>query len=258
MADIPEGSFTHTLEEIDSATTQVENAKGDAESLTAAITAIAETEATEAAEEWYEYGTLIPDNSDFDDYYNLGTFYVPNNSSAATMDNCPKNADGVKNDGKLIVMQTIAPISDVDYVKQFYITNTDEGRIYSRRKLSSSWSDWVEYVTRPVASSIAFSIGTTISASQSSPFNVNTLQEIGRRYFGPSARANMTNLPSDFPSAIGGEIIVDRIQTSSGYRQTVIPNSNANAGKRWERIAYSGTAPNLNWSAWYRFDGTQV
>ena len=43
MADIPEGSFTHTLEQIDAATTQVENAKGDAESLAAAITAAAES-----------------------------------------------------------------------------------------------------------------------------------------------------------------------------------------------------------------------
>ena len=48
MADIPEGSFTHTLEQIDAATTQVENAKGDAESLAAAITAAAETAASTA------------------------------------------------------------------------------------------------------------------------------------------------------------------------------------------------------------------
>lgn len=207
---------------------------------------------------WFQYGELIPDNSDFDDYYNLGLYYVPNNVSAATMDNCPKNADGVKNGGKLIVMQTIAPISDVDYVKHFYITNTDEGRIYSRRKLSSGWSEWVEYTTTPVVKSAAFSVGVTISSTQSNPFDLNTLQEIGRRYFGPTARGTMLNLPSDFPNYIGGEVIVDRIQTMSGYRQTIVPNSNTNAGKRWERIAYSGTAPNLNWSAWYRFEGTQV
>ena len=48
MADIPEGSFTHTLEQIDAATTQVENAKGDAASLAAAITAAAETAAATA------------------------------------------------------------------------------------------------------------------------------------------------------------------------------------------------------------------
>ena len=48
MADIPEGSFTHTLEQIDAATTQVENAKGDAASLAAAITAAAETAASTA------------------------------------------------------------------------------------------------------------------------------------------------------------------------------------------------------------------
>ena len=49
MADIPEGSFTHTLEDIDEATSQVESTQGEAESLTAAVTAIAETEAAAAA-----------------------------------------------------------------------------------------------------------------------------------------------------------------------------------------------------------------
>ena len=48
MAEVPEGSFTHTLEQIDAATTQVEDAKGNAASLAAAITAAAETAATTA------------------------------------------------------------------------------------------------------------------------------------------------------------------------------------------------------------------
>ena len=48
MADIPEGSFTHTLEQIDAAVTDVTNAIGQAESLSAAITAAAESAATTA------------------------------------------------------------------------------------------------------------------------------------------------------------------------------------------------------------------
>ena len=48
MADSPEGSFTHTLEEIDTGVSEVENAKGDAASLAAAITAAAETAASTA------------------------------------------------------------------------------------------------------------------------------------------------------------------------------------------------------------------
>lgn len=50
MADVPDGSFTHTLEQIDAATTQVEDAKGNAASLAAAITAAAETAASTAIE----------------------------------------------------------------------------------------------------------------------------------------------------------------------------------------------------------------
>lgn len=260
MADVPEGSFSHSLEDIDAAVTQVESTKGEAASLTAAVTAIAETEAAEAAEEWYEHGTLIPDNSDFDDYYHLGTYYVPNNTSAATMSNAPKNADGVKNGGKLIVMQTIAPISDVDYVKQFYITNTDEGRIYSRRKLSSSWSAWVEYTTKPVVSSTVFSMGTAISASESSRYNLNSAYEIGRYYFGATASKYIDNLPfSVGTGGIGCELIVERIQATNRYRQTLIQNNgSSNAGKFWVRMATSGTAPSLTWSSWFLFEGTQV
>ena len=131
MAEIATGSFTHTIEEIDAGVTEVENTKGNSISLTAAVEAIAE----EKAMDYFEYGELIPDNSDFDDYYNLGVYYVQNNSSADTMYNIPRNADGVANGGRLEVLQTIAPIEGVDYVKQIYLTNTDEGRIYSRRKL---------------------------------------------------------------------------------------------------------------------------
>lgn len=48
MADIPTGSFTHTLEQIDAAVTDVTTATGESASLAAAITAAAETAATTA------------------------------------------------------------------------------------------------------------------------------------------------------------------------------------------------------------------
>lgn len=49
MADIPEGSFSHTLEQIDDGITEVENAIGSAASLTAAVEAIAGDAASTAA-----------------------------------------------------------------------------------------------------------------------------------------------------------------------------------------------------------------
>ena len=49
MADVPEGNFTHTLEYIDAGITEVENTKGQAESLTAAVESIASDAASTAA-----------------------------------------------------------------------------------------------------------------------------------------------------------------------------------------------------------------
>lgn len=256
MAEIATGSFTHTIEEIDAGVTEVENTKGNSISLTAAVEAIAE----EKAMDYFEYGELIPDNSDFDDYYNLGVYYVQNNSSADTMYNIPRNADGVANGGRLEVLQTIAPIEGVDYVKQIYLTNTDEGRIYSRRKLSNSWSSWVEYVTKPVLTSTVYSMGTSIAASESSRYNLNSATTIGRFYFGATASKYIDSLPfSVGTGGIGCELIVERIQATNRYRQTLIQNNGAsNVGKFWVRMATSGTAPNLTWSSWFLFEGTQI
>lgn len=47
--EVPSGQTTHTLEEIDAGVSEVENTKGNAASLTAAITEIADTEAAAAA-----------------------------------------------------------------------------------------------------------------------------------------------------------------------------------------------------------------
>lgn len=210
----------------------------------------AETDALIADAEmfWFDRGIRITTGSDVnDDIYKVpGIYYVASNSDAGSISNLPASYGG-----RLLVFPTI---DNSSYLKQIYYCNDDAGLIYTRRSLSSGWSSWICLTPNLVA----FSTGAAITATFDNHFDLNTLQTIGRHSFGGSVAPYLDNAPSDMSTSYGGEIIVDRIQLSNRYRQTIILNSNANAGKRWERIAYSGTAPNLTWSSWYRFDGTQV
>ena len=208
----------------------------------------AETDALITAAElnWYETGIQIIPGDNVDILTTLGAYYVASNSDAAGVSGLP-----VARGGRLLVFATI---DNASYQKQIYYCNDDDGLIYTRRKLSVDWSPWVLLTPQ----NVCFGVGSLITASIDSRFDLNTLQSIGRHFYGGSAAPYLDNSPSDMSTSWGGEIIVDRIQLSNRYRQTIILNSSTHAGKRWERIAYSGTAPNLTWSSWYRFDGTQV
>lgn len=208
----------------------------------------AETDALIAAAEinWYETGTRIMPGDDVDTLTSLGAYYVASNSDAAGVSGLP-----VSRGGRLIVFATI---DNSSYQKQIYYCNDDEGLIYTRRKLSVGWSSWILLTPQ----NVCFGVGSQITATNDNHFDLNTLQTIGRHFYGASAAPYLDNAPSDMSTSYGGEIIVDRVQLSNRYRQTILLNANAHAGKRWERIAYSGTAPNLTWSSWYRFDGTAV
>lgn len=203
---------------------------------------------SDAEMSWFKTGTRIMPGDDVnnDTYKDLGLYYVESNSDAAQISNLPISYGGR--------LEVFATIDNVSYAKQIYICNDNEGLIYTRRKLSSGWSDWI--LLTPA--NVCFGTGTVITATQDNPYNLNTLQTIGRYYYGASSAQYLTGRPSDMSTGVGGEIIVDRIQLYNRFRQTIILLSSTNAGKRWERIAYSGTMPNLNWSSWYRFDGTQV
>lgn len=253
MADIPEGSFTHTLEEIDAATTQVENAKGQSASLSAAITAAADAAEEAAIADYYRTGTLIPDNSNMDDYMQLGHYYVSSNSSAGTIDNMPGEYGGK--------LEVIATIDNDTYCKQIYYANTDYGQIYTRRKLSSGWSAWEEIMTMRTLVNATFGMGTAISASSTASFDMDSLTTPRRYYIGASASRYINHLPfSVGTSGIGCEVTVERIQTENRVRQTVVQNNgSSNVGKYWVRMATSGTisAGNLVWSNWFLFSGTE-
>jgi hypothetical protein len=65
-------------------------------------------------------------------------------------------------------------------------------------------------------------------------------------------------MPSGILTSVGGEIIVERVQLNTRLRQTLYLNSRDNVGKFWVRQSYSGSSPNLSWSSWYVFEGTEV
>lgn len=199
-----------------------------------------------AENNWFKTGTRILPGNNVDLYTNLGIFYVASNNDATNVSGLP-----ISRGGRLLVFATI---DNSSYQKQIYYCNDDDGLIYTRRKLSVDWSPWILLTPQ----NVSFGVGAQIAAAVDNHFDLNTLQTIGRHFYGGSAAPYLDNAPSDMSTSWGGEIIVDRIQLSSRYRQTIILNATAHAGKRWERIAYSGTAPNLSWSSWYRFDGTQV
>ncbi len=105
------------------------------------------------------------------------------------------------------------------------------------------------------AISAAFGAGTTKTATEDNHFNLDDLKTIGRYNYGASIVQNgyVDNLPSDAPTSSGGTIIVENNQLSSRYIQTLYIQNVSNAGTFWKRNYGSS-----GWSAWYRFDGTQV
>lgn len=105
------------------------------------------------------------------------------------------------------------------------------------------------------AISAAFGVGTTKTATADNHFNLDDLKTIGRYNYGASIVQNgyVDNLPADVPTSSGGTIIVENNQLNSRYIQTLYIQNVSNAGTFWKRN-YGSTG----WSAWYRYDGTQV
>lgn len=200
----------------------------------------------DAQEYYFETGTAIPSGSDFNDYTSLGIYTVGSNSTAASISNIPATYGGR--------LEVIATIDNSQFVKQIYTCNESDGLVYTRRQLSTGWSSW----TLLTAEVVAYGIGTALSATTDSRYDLNSLQAVGRYNYGPSAVPYIDNMPSGILTSVGGEIIVERVQLNTRLRQTLYLNSRDNVGKFWVRQSYSGSSPNLSWSSWYVFEGTEV
>ena len=200
----------------------------------------------DAFQSYFETGTAIPSNNDLNDYTSLGIYTVGSNSIAASIANIPANYGGR--------LEVIATIDNSQFVKQIYTCNESDGLVYTRRQLSNGWSSW----TLLTAEVVAYGIGTALSATSDSRYDLNNLQSVGRYNYGPSAAPYIDNMPSGILTSVGGEIIVERVQLNTRLRQTIYLNSRDNVGKFWVRQSYGGSSPNLSWSSWYVFEGTEV
>lgn len=82
---------------------------------------------------------VIPNNSDFNDYYMPGVSRVSSDASAATMSNCPYAASG-----KLIRLARTTAASN-GYTLQIYIPSSSTQHIYIRNYNAGSFTAWKEF-----------------------------------------------------------------------------------------------------------------
>lgn len=83
-------------------------------------------------------GTLIPDNSDLNDYTTAGNYYVANSSSATTIANTPFTSAGYR-----LICQIGYTSNNSSYMYQ--IAFGTNGNIKFRCYSTSAWGDWTSY-----------------------------------------------------------------------------------------------------------------
>ena len=174
---------------------------------------------------------VIPDNTDFNDIHKIGTWYVPNNVSLATMSNTPPTTDA----GTLTVSTPLrnnnigVEISGAwQYVLQEY--NTFSGETYRRRVSTNASGTW-EYA----AWEQDYPIKPSSAQSYSTDFN-----NITRPGLYSMSGTAMTNAP---PSYTWSFLEVKKTPLNGGIVQEVY-----NATHRYQRM-YTGNP--LTWTAWY-------
>lgn len=145
MADIPEGSFSHTLEQIDAGVTEVENTKGQAASLTAAVTAIAEAEAATAAaaaaasaiNDVFGISTKIEDNTDLNSLEIPGSYYREK-STNSSIGHIPIDGYAFK--------LTVEYLNSTSRRRQVFIPLISTAEFYIRIQNNNGWQPWRKFI----------------------------------------------------------------------------------------------------------------
>ena len=83
-------------------------------------------------------GTLIPENSDLNDYTTAGNYYVGNSTSATTIANTPFTSAGYR-----LICQIGYTTNNSSYMYQ--IAFGTNGNIKFRCRSTSAWGDWTSY-----------------------------------------------------------------------------------------------------------------
>lgn len=219
MADIPEGSFTHTLEDIDEATSQVESTQGEAESLTAAVTAIAETEAAEAAASAIGALNVLSVGGTGKYISEISEAAGKINATPTTMDTTPTNGSKKAITSEAVYIALSAKISMSDILGQgVSLADYFDGVSGADRSLNALTTAGVYYA----------STGTVASGIYNSPY-----------------------------TAAGYKIIVMATSNNNRPCQILIPNpvygTTSDYGIMYKRhYVYNA------WQAWYKFSGEAV
>lgn len=228
MADVPEGSFTRPLEDIDAAVTEVESTKGQAESLTAAISAQIATETADKLEmdQVYGNGTQIPDDSisDFDGFTTPGVYWSNKKVSPAT-------------DAYRLEVKEMNELNGVTRIRQEITPLNGGGFFFVRVRTGEGWTDWRKI--EPFGA-----IGKSIVSGD----NISTLP-IGRYYSeGSSGRYGI-------PSEVNTAFFLDVVNTiTSNRRQQRLYQATASTDGHFFMRLETGNG----WGHWYKYTGTDA
>lgn len=191
-------------------------------------------------------GTLIESYTDLDSLTSAGIYTCSTVTIANTLVNIPVSGSAFRLEVKYLNNST--------RLRQECYILSDTSTYYARTYTSTGWKPWILYQN---AKEGAYGQGSAITATNEEPFDLNSLQSVGRYYYGAAAAPYIQNMPTDIPTAMGGEIIVEAIQLTNRFRQTIYLNSSNNVSKYWVRHAYSGTTPDLSWSNWVLFESSE-
>ena len=227
MAEIATGSFTHTLEQIDDAVSEVSSTIGESASLTAAVESIADAEVIEkAAAAFCGLGTLIPDGTtSFDSYMTAGIYYSTNVISPAT--------DATRLEVKYL--------NDTDRIRQDLYPLNSNGYYFTRVYYGGEWKAWKRI--EPFGC-----VGSSI------PDNSDLFTLPVGRYYKTShvSSTYVAHLPSDLTSTA----IVVEVLNTVGTNRRMIRLYQATQGDfaTW----YQALETQGGYGSWYKYTGTAV
>lgn len=180
-------------------------------------------------EELETTGTLIPDNSDLNDYKTFGKYYTPNTTTASTLSNAP----AIKGGFTLYVMRRTT-----NQVTQFILMNSN-GRVITYYRNydvnSSTWSDWcfIPYsVSKTYNNEDALSLLSLASNGTIGSLDYNRVADHlvfdfndGTAWAGGKALANLDELVTQLGTEIPANSDFNDYTTAGVYRVGTVANA---------------------------------
>lgn len=189
---------------VNSAISNLSNLVGD--------TAVSEQIANAIVSEAYsltDRGTLIPDNSDLNDYTTAGNYYVSNSNSATTIANTPFTSAGYR-----LICQIGYTTNNSSYMYQ--IAFGTKGNIKFRCYSTSAWGDWISYSKTDHTHSYLSLDGGTLTGNLTTKTLTISGTEVGLTHLKFSREsANYICFPSNGSLSINAEDSASSISAAS-------------------------------------------